>query len=151
MSKVSVKGMMAGAFVEVVTSVALGIPFSLYTLSQIDPGHRLPTSQLSAAANLAIHAHPAIRAAEMLTSLLAAVFGGYMGALFAKHDEVLNGTLATWLAVVLGCFTLILDKSPDPFAVTVLLLLATPLCGMLGGYLRSRRKQAQALAQSQTA
>jgi Na+-driven multidrug efflux pump len=143
-SRVSARGIIIGAFADVLAAVVLGVPFSLYTLSQIDPGHHLATGQLAAASTAAIHAHPLVRAAELLTGLLAAVFGGYTAGLFAKHDEVLNGALSCWLSLVLGSFTLVLGNSPDSFAITFLMLIASPFCGMLGGYLRIRRKESLA-------
>jgi hypothetical protein len=39
MSKVSVKGVLIGGIVDIVTSVVLGLPFALYAMLKVDLSH----------------------------------------------------------------------------------------------------------------
>ena len=47
MDKVSVKGVLVGGIVDVVTSVVLGLPFALYAMLKVDLSHT-PNAQASA-------------------------------------------------------------------------------------------------------
>jgi hypothetical protein len=53
----------------------------------------------------------------------------------AKHDELLNGLLASSLPVALGVYSLVTDAGP--LLLPVLLLIASPLCSGLGGHVRA--------------
>jgi hypothetical protein len=39
MGKVSIKGVLVGGIVDVVTSVVLGLPFAIYAMSKVDLSH----------------------------------------------------------------------------------------------------------------
>ncbi len=42
MGKVSVKGVVIGGVVDVVTSVVLGLPFAIYAISKVDLSRAIP-------------------------------------------------------------------------------------------------------------
>ncbi len=69
------------------------------------------------------------------------VLGGYIGALIAKHDELLNGALSSFLCVLSGVYALFTGSHPVYLILLeILALIISPLLGMLGGYLRFKQK-----------
>lgn len=140
MQKISIKGIAIGGVVAVVSAVLLDIPVSLYVLARVDFRH-LPPERIQAAVTAASHAHPGIHTLEMLLGLAGSLLGGYVAALIARHDALLNGALSSWLFVSLGIFSLARGLSSDPVTTQVVLLAASPVCALLGGFLGSLRKQ----------
>lgn len=145
MQRISAKGVLIGGLAAVVSSILFDIPVSLYVLSKVDFRH-LPPQQIKSAVAAASQAHPGIHTLEMLLGLLGAVLGGYVAALLAKHDGPLNGVLSSWLIVGLGIAGLAMGLSSDSVTTEILLLVASPLCALLGGYLGSLRRQPAAQA-----
>jgi hypothetical protein len=84
----------------------------------------------------AMRANPLLYGLESLISLACSVLGGYVAARVAKHDELLNGLLASFLSVSLGVHSLATGNDSGPLLLPVLLLTASPLCSALGGHLR---------------
>jgi uncharacterized membrane protein YfcA len=142
MSKVSVKGVLIGGVVDVVSSVVLGLPFALYAMLKVDLSHT-PNAQAPAAVTAAIHGNVPLYVAELLVGLACSVLGGYVAAWLAKHDELLNGGLSSVLCVALGIYTVSTGKDSNPHWLQVLLLLASPLMALLGGELMRRLRQSR--------
>lgn len=140
MRRISIKGVLIGGVVDVVSSILFDIPVSLYMLSKVDFRHLAP-DKIQAAVVAATHAHPGVHTLEMLLGLLGSVLGGYMAALIARHNFLLNGALSAWLCISLGIGGLALGVDADPLKTQILLMVASPLGGLLGGYLSSLRKQ----------
>jgi hypothetical protein len=61
---------------------------------------------------------------------------------YAKHDELLNGVASSFLCVALGMLTIFTGNDPHSLLVKLLLLIASPVCGLLGGYLALLRRRA---------
>ena len=137
MSKVSVKGVLIGGIVDIVTSVVLGLPFALYAMLKVDLSHT-PNAQASAAVTAAIHGNVPLYVAQLLVGLACSVLGGYVAAWLAKHDELLNGGLSSVLCVVGGIYVLATGKDSNPHWLQALLLVASPLLAILGGDLMRR-------------
>ena len=137
MSKVSVKGVLIGGIVDIVTSVVLGLPFALYAMLKVDLSHT-PNAQASAAVTAAIHANVPLYVAQLLVGLVCSVLGGYVAAWLAKHDELLNGGLSSVLCVAGGIYVLATGKDSNPHWLQALLLVASPLLAILGGDLMRR-------------
>jgi len=93
-----------------------------------------------------MHGSPLICSFQLLIGFLCSVFGGYVAAWIAKHDELLNGALSSFLCVLLGIATVTLAKDFSPIATKTLLIVASPVCGLFGGYLR--RSQSRPIEQS---
>src|SRR5580658_8029922 len=142
MSKVSVKGVLIGGVVDVVTSVVLGLPFALYAMSKVDLSHT-PSSQASAAITAAIHGSESLYMAELLVGLACSVLGGYVAAWLAKHDELLNGGLSAFLCVALDIYTVASGKDSNTLLVQILLIVASPLMALLGGDLMRRLRRSR--------
>lgn len=63
------------------------------------------------------------------------LLGGYVAAVIAKHNEVLNGGSASFLCIVFVLCT----AGSLPLWQILLAIVFNPLVGMLGGYLRLRQ------------
>lgn len=144
MGKISIKGVLIGGVVDMVASVALGLPFAIYALLKVDLSHT-PNTQVSAAVTAVIHGNVPLYTAQLLVGLACSVLGGYVAAWLAKHDELLNGALSSVLCVALSIYTISTGKDSNPHWLQVLLLVASPLLALLGGDLmrRLRRRRLQ--------
>jgi len=145
MRKISVKGVLIGGIVDIVSSGLLGIPLAVYALSKVDVTHT-PKDQLAVAILAVTHASPWFYATQLLFGLLCSVLGGYVAASLAKHDELLNGTLSSVLCLAGGFCSIALGKDSHAHWVQFLLLVASPICGFLGGYLRVQQRRVRTLA-----
>jgi hypothetical protein len=137
--KLSVKGVLIGGIVDTLTSSLAGIALVVYAVSRLDVSH-IPKSQLGAAVTAYIHANGLLYGVELLIGSLASVFGGYVGAWLAKHDELLNGACSAYLCVAIGIYSVVSGKGSQPLFVQILLFVASPVLGLSGGYLRLLRK-----------
>ncbi len=75
-------------------------------------------------------------AVQSVAGVLASVFGGYVAARLAKHDELLNGALSAYLCVSFGVFALATMHNHDHLLLEILMLPVSPCLGLLGGYLQ---------------
>jgi hypothetical protein len=138
--KVSIKGVVIGAIVDIVLSVVFGLPFALYAMSMLDRSQTVGPhgSELVAAA---IRRNIPLYAGQLLVGLGCSVLGGYIAAGIAKREELLNGGLSSFLCVGLGIFVVATGKNTDPLFVQVLMLVASPAMALLGGDLRRRQRE----------
>jgi fructose-specific phosphotransferase system IIC component len=143
MSKVSVKGVLIGGVVDVVTSVVLDFPFAFYIMSKLDLS-RVPKNQIGARITAALHGNLPLYVGQLLLGLACSVLGGYIAARLAKRDELLNGLLSSWLCVALGVYSMASGKDSNALWVQVFLLVASPACALLGGALMRRQRQRRA-------
>jgi hypothetical protein len=134
MNKISVKGVVVGGVTDIVATVILTIPLVIYLIATELAG--TPKDPLQAAIMATIRADPLLYGLQSLIGLACSVLGGYVAARVAKHDELLNGLLASFLPVALGVYSLATGKNSGPLLLPVLLLIASPLCSRLGGHLR---------------
>ena len=72
MRRVSLKGVLIGGIVDVVSSSLLGIPFVIYAMSHLDLAHT-PKDQLGSAILAATHGIPWLYGAELLVGLSCSV------------------------------------------------------------------------------
>jgi|SRR5215469_7173266 len=144
MRKISVKGVLIGGIVDIVSSGFLGLPLAVYALSKVDTAHT-PKDQLGAAIVAVTHASPWLYATQLLVGLLCSVLGGYVAAWLAKRDELLNGTLSSFLCLVVGFYSILLGKDSHAAWVQFLMLIASPICGFFGGYLRAQHRRVRML------
>jgi hypothetical protein len=138
--KISAKGVLIGGVVDVATSVVLDFPFALYTMSKLDLS-RTPKDQIGTRMTAALHGNLPLYVGQLLVGLACSVLGGYIAARLAKHDELLNGLLSSWLCVALGVYTMASGKDSNALWVQIFLLVASPVCALLGGTLMRRQRQ----------
>lgn len=144
MGKVSVKGVLIGGIVDVVASVVLGLPFAFYTMSKLDLSNT-PKEGIESTVTAAIHGNVPLYVGQLLVGLACSVLGGYVAAWLAKHDELLNGGLSSFLCVALGIYTMASGKDSNALWVQILMLLASPVLALIGGDLMRRQRQRRAL------
>ena len=135
--KVSFRGVVVGGIVDVVASGLLGVPLVIYVMLKHDLLHSPPSS---AAITSALHAS-GLYGLQLAIGLSCSVLGGYIAASIAKHDELLNGLLSSFLCTALGAYSVFSGKASESPRTQTLLLIASPAFAFLGGYLRQRQKQ----------
>jgi hypothetical protein len=80
---------------------------------------------------------------QLSVGSVCSVLGGYIAAWLSKHDELLNGTLSSYLCISIGILAISFGKDPHPLIVQLALLTSSPFLSLLGGYLRLRQKSHQ--------
>lgn len=126
--KISIRGVLIGGIVDVVSSAACLTAFLSYEISKVDPSQRIGTHwrhAINAAADTSVLLH--------LTYLLCSMLGGYVAAMIAKRHEHLNGVLASWLHVGFGVLGLSIASSREELWLGLFVLVASPVCAFLGG------------------
>jgi putative membrane protein (TIGR04086 family) len=136
MGRASWKGVLIGAVSEVVLSVFLMIVV-LIIISIISHLEHIPFKEL-------VHASRYILLFPI--GLACSALGGYLSAQIAKHDELLNGGLSSFLSVLIHLFVISSGHDSRPAIERYLVLLAGPAFAILGGYLRLRQKSSQVQA-----
>src|SRR5215468_12200931 len=135
MTKVSVKGVLIGAIVDVVASGIAGIPLVLYVMTQMGFTDA-PTGQDQAAAVTSlVHADTTLHSIQLALGLACSIPGGYVAARIAKHDEVLNGALSSFLCILLGIYSAASGKALESPAEHALLFAASFGAAAFGGFL----------------
>ena len=102
MNKISVKAVLIGGITDIVATVILTIPLIVYMIAT--EFHGSPKDQ--AAVMAVIRANALLYGLQSLVGLACSVLGGYVAARVAKHDELLNGLLASFLSVAFGVYSL---------------------------------------------
>jgi hypothetical protein len=133
--KVSVKGVLVGGITDVVLSSILGIPFVIYVMASHDL-LKLPKEQVSATLTATIHGNIGLYAIQLLIGFACSVIGGNVAARLAKHDELLNGVLASWLCVGIGVLSLVNGGDSMSLGTHLMLIASTVLAYVLGAYIQ---------------
>jgi hypothetical protein len=140
MRKVSILGVGLGAIVDIVSSFLLGAPFAFFVSSRADMSHLQP-EQISAAVKAAIHSNVPLFAAQTAMGLIGSMLGGLVAAGLANREEILNGTLSSFLCVILGVVLIALGKDSNPLWLQILMLTSSPVFACLGGALVRRHRR----------
>ncbi|MGA2649220.1 MAG: hypothetical protein ABSF28_01795 [Terracidiphilus sp.] len=139
MKSVSIKGVLIGGIVDIVSSFVLGIPFAIYAIASVYLSH-LPPDKVGPAVSAVLGGNSPLYWGQVFVGMCCSVLGGYVAAWIAGHHERLNGTLSAFLCVSLGIFAIAASKDSHPMYVQILLLAAGPALGLLGGYMRYKQK-----------
>jgi hypothetical protein len=132
MGKISMKGVLIGAIVDVTTSFLLGVPLAVYAMSKLDLTHT-PKEQIGSTITAAIRGSLPLHVAELLVGLGCSVLGGYVAAQIAKRGELLNGALSSFLCLALGVYAIASGKDSNAHWLQVLRFVASPAFALLGG------------------
>jgi hypothetical protein len=136
-ARVSIAGVLIGGVIDVGASGLLGIPLVVYVMVR---HHLLHAHQGSAAASI-IHSSAWLYGMQLAIGLGCSVLGGYVAARIAKHNELLNGLLSSFLCTAIGVYSIFSGKGSQSVLVKILLLTAAPVFALLGGYLRQIQKR----------
>ena len=134
--KISFKGVIIGSVVDVVGTnifgMFLGIGIAIhYGLT------KLPPAEMANQLKVLIEQSSTVAIFGMLVGGLFTVLGGYIAARIAKRNELLNGTLASFLCV----FFALLAVGSAPFGKVIIGVVVNPILGFIGGYLRLSQKR----------
>jgi hypothetical protein len=140
--KVSIKGVLIGGVVDVVTSTILGLPVAFYAMSRMDPS-LIRSPQASKAVADVIHGSLPLYATDLLAGAACSALGGYVAAWIAARDELLNGGLSSYLCVLLGIYTIVTGRDSNPHWLQILLLGSSPLLAVLGGFVMLQVRRAR--------
>jgi len=130
MKRISLKGVVIGNIVDIVSTNIAVLPIMMYILISSGPSGDTAGSTIQA-----LMASSTFRVSSIILGALCSVLAGYVSARIAKHDEVLNGALSSILCVAGGVYA-VFSRSA---ALHLALLPLSPVLGALGGYLSSRR------------
>ena len=101
MKKISIKGVLVGGVTDIVATNILTLPILIYATNKLDLARASP-EQLQAA----LHANAFLYVLQLLIGFGCSALGGYVAAWLAKHDELLNGPLSSFLCIAFGIYSL---------------------------------------------
>jgi len=130
MNRISLKGVVIGNIVDIVSTNIAVLPIMMYVLISSGPSEVTADSIAEV-----LKASTVFRASSIILGALCSVLAGYVSARISKHDKVLNGALSSILCVAGGVYSGLSGSA----AMNLALLPLGPVLGALGGYLNSRR------------
>ena len=130
MYSVSIKGIVLGSLFDLIATFAFAFLLGIY----LAISHGGDQEAAMRAANSGDWLAFSVVVASALT-----VVAGYLAAWIAGRGELINGTLSAVFSMAIMLPMTWDQPMPWSATVTVLLFIATPLLGLLGGYLRSRQ------------
>jgi hypothetical protein len=142
-SRISFKAVWIGAVTDMVSSTVSGalIAIAFVVILHIT---RTPNDPLDWVLLKPENQNSLLYGIQVIVGAVCSILAGFVAAWVAQHDELLNGALSSFASVLLGLFATAADKDPHLRLTHILLLIASPLLGLLGGYLRHRLKTPQA-------
>jgi len=130
MKKISIKGVFLGGITDVLTTNILAVPLIIYVMANIDRSHT-PKEQLGAARIAALHGSVLLYTVQFLIGAGCSILGGYVAARLAKHDELLNGSLSSYLCMGIGLYSVVAGKESSWLLLELIGLAASPALGLL--------------------
>jgi hypothetical protein len=146
--KVSILGFMIGSIADIVGTNIWAIFMTVYVMvsyNLLQTAASSPEALTEKVLNI-FQTDPIIFSVNFIVGSLFLILGGYIGAYIAKHDELLNGALSSFLCVLTGIYGLIAGSHSVPLLLAILSLIISPLLSMFGGYLRLAQKTRKQLA-----
>jgi hypothetical protein len=134
MERISLKGVAIGSIADIVSSNLIGLLLAAYFLIS-----SVPSGLADGSAVQSLLANGSYRASAIILGALCSVFGGYVSARIAGHDDVLNGALSSVLCVGFGVYALLSGSAAGHLGQHLALLPMSVALGALGGYLSSWR------------
>jgi len=139
MKRISLKGVAIGAVTDIVTTNILMLPLIIYVMASLNSAG-VPSDKISGTVMEVIRASLFYFFLSWLLGGLGSMLGGYVSARIAKHNEILNGALSSFLCLSLGVYALISGSVDSRFWLCVVSLPVSLALATFGGYLRSVRK-----------
>jgi hypothetical protein len=137
MTRVSVKGVLVGAVVDILATNIVMVP--LLAVASVKLGFaRLPKAEQAAAIMSALQPGSSYYIWALLLGSACSILGGYVAARIAKRHEVLNGALSAILCMAFGLYAFAKGTGGASPTTHVAFLALSPVLGALGGYLRAR-------------
>jgi hypothetical protein len=136
--RVSIIPVVIGGITDVVSTSILALPVTIYVMVKHDLFHSAtgPTALPSL-----IRSSGWLYGLQLGIGLGCSALGGYVAARLAKHDELLNGLLSSFLCTAIGIYSVMSGKGSESLIVQIFLFAAAPVFALLGGYLRQIQKR----------
>jgi hypothetical protein len=134
MKKISVIGVLVGGGTDIVSTSIFQTLLTIYVLTRPEIRHA-PRDQIRELVAMTVKASPVLAALHFLIGHGCSVLGGFVSAMVAKHDELLNGALASFLCFSIGLYLMASGKSREPLSQQIVHQCVCPLLALLGGYL----------------
>jgi hypothetical protein len=140
--KVSILGIVIGSIVDIVGTNIWGIFITIYVFISYNLLPMAISSPTEAIANVLyiIKTDPIVVIVNIIVGSLFSILGGYISANIAKHNELLNGALASFLCILTSICSILMGSYSTSLFLDILLLTISPLLSMFGGYLRLKQK-----------
>lgn len=140
--KVSFLGFIVGSLVDIVGTNIWGvfitiyvlISFNLLAMAQSSPG------EITGRIYTIFKTDPVVFSANLIVGSLFSILGGYISASIAKHDELLNGALSSFLCVGSGLISFFINPQSTSILLVIISLVLSPLLAMFGGFLRLKQQ-----------
>jgi hypothetical protein len=142
MKRISIIGVLLGGVVDIVSTNILAFPFAIYVVLRLNMAH-VPKDHLQAAIASAFHGGVFGFVIQWVLGGAGSMIGGYVAAWIAKRDQVLNGTLSSYLCLAIGIFGWTTSKATASPGEQSLLLVGSVAFAALGGYLRLGYKRSK--------
>jgi MFS family permease len=140
MKRISATGILIGGVTDILSTNLLSFPITVYVIAA-NGVMFLPKNQQQAAIVAALHANAWLYTALMLIGACGSLLGGYLAASIAKRDEMLNGTLSSFLCVGIGLYAIITGNGGEPLWRAIVMLPLSPALGAAGGHFRRVTRQ----------
>jgi hypothetical protein len=142
MNKVSLKAVISGNITYIVAIGVLAVPITSYLTANLDLAQVSEHAVRNELLSTVIGSTP-FRSLHLLVGLSSSALGGYVAARLAKHHELLNALLGSFLGVAVGVYSVITNGVTGNLLVSVLSLMAFAAAATVGGYLRIVQKWAR--------
>ncbi|MGB8908026.1 MAG: hypothetical protein WCC84_04705 [Candidatus Cybelea sp.] len=142
MKRIAVLAVAVGGVSDILLTTMLSLPILIYAYASggiLD----LPTAQQQPALLATLHSNVALYGTSFLVGAFCSVLAGYLTGLLAKHDEVLNGALSSFLCIGFDLYAFSHGQFGGPSWLAIALLPVSPLLGAVGGYLRQMQRRSQ--------
>ncbi len=142
--RVSILGFTVGSVVDIIGTNIWGIFMTIYVMVSYDLLHAAASSptEVTAKVQEIFQTDTLVFLLNFIVGAMFSILSGYIGASIAKHDELLNGALSSFLCVLSGVYALFFTGSHPVHLVLleIFALIISPLLAMFGGYLRLKQK-----------
>jgi hypothetical protein len=136
--RISILGFMIGSIVDVVGSNIWGVVVTIYVMISFNLLSGSPAEMTDKVLNI-FRTDPLIFSLNFIVGSFFSILGGYIGAYIAKHNELLNGALSSFLCVSIGIYSIVNGSYSSSLALALASLLLSPLLGIFGGFLRLKQ------------
>ncbi len=136
MRRIAIRSIIVGGLIDLFASSFLGAVSVVFVLLLLSIAHTDPDHNSDAVAQV-VHG-PAFICAQIVIGAGCSLLGGYIAARLARRDELLNGTLSSFLSVGSGIVSIAVGHDPAHLTLQLLILPLKPILGFAGGYLRQK-------------
>ncbi len=140
MNRLSAKAVIVGGLIDVLCSGFFDVLLVSIFMARHGVLHAVGR-QAHAAAASAMQASTPTQAAVLLIGLGSSTVGGFIAARLAGRNELVNGGCSAFLYILIGVLSISSGRESRSLTVQIIALVASPIFGLLGGYLELARKQ----------